>query len=228
MKKQKLATMQTVPDNPLWTAQRLLDSLLEFGSPKMQNIVIKNDFPKESPGVIRIEQLMAVLKAYGAETFTKAAETASRSEDEIIINLLSGELSESRFREVAESLKCESNERLLEDSRSFCRMNACDARAYQRERFFGTLIEYYHELNKLRKFGNGYLTCDKATAISILYSRDLYRQHIEEAHQKVGRLILLLMGEKFEKTFTVEQLIDSYGYPAISEEELSDMEIDWM
>ena len=86
--------MQTTPDNQLWTAQRLLDSLLEFGSPNMQNIVIKNDFPKESPGVIRIEQLMAVLKAYGAETFTNVEENVSRSEDEIIINLLSGELSE--------------------------------------------------------------------------------------------------------------------------------------
>lgn len=78
----------------------------------------------------------------------------------------------------------------------------------------------------MRNFGNDYLTCDKATAISILYSRDLYRQHIEEAYKKVGRLILLLMGEKFEKIFTVEQLIDNYGYPAISEEELRDMEID--
>ena len=223
-----MTTKQTSPDNQLWTAQRLLDSLLEFGSPKMQNIVIKNDFPKESPGVIRIEQLMAVLKAYGAETSTNVEETASRSEDEIIINLLSGELSENRFREVAECLKCESNERLLEDSRSFYRMNTCEARAYQRERFFRILIEYHYKLNKLRNFGNGYLTCDKATAISILYSRDLYRQHIEEAYQKVGRLILLLMGEKFEKTFTVEQLIDNYGYPAISEEELRDMEIDWL
>lgn len=220
--------MQTTPDNQFWTAQRLLDSLLEFGSPNMQNIVIKNDFPKESPGVIRIEQLMAVLKAYGAETFTNVEENVSRSEDEIIINLLSGELSENRFREVAECLKCESNETLLEDSSFFYRMNACEARAYQRERFFRILLEYYYKLKKLRNFGNDYLTCDKATAISILYSRDLYRQHIEEAYKKVGRLILLLMGEKFEKIFTVEQLIDNYGYPAISEEELRDMEIDWL
>lgn len=224
-----MTTTQTAPDNQLWTAQRLLDSLLEFGSPKMQNIVIKNDFPKESPGVIKIEQLMAVLKANGAETFTNDEENASRSQDEIMINLLSGELSENRFREVAECLKCESNEKLLEDlDTSFYRMNAYEARAYQRERFFRILIEYYYKLKKLRDFGNSYLTCDKATAVSILYSRDLYRQHIEEAYRKVGRLILLLMGEKYEKTFTVQQLIDNYGYPAISEEELKDMEIDWL
>lgn len=194
--------MQTVPDNQFWTAQRLLDSLLEYGSPRMQNIVIKNDFPKGLPGVVRIEQLMAVLNAYGAEMYADYEENASRSKEEIIVNLLSCELSENRFREVAECLKCESNERLFkgfDTGRSFYGMNADKTRTFWRERIFRILIEYYYNLKKLRNFGNSYLTCDGATAISILYSRELYHHHIEEAERKLSRLILLLMGKNMRR-----------------------------
>lgn len=41
-------------------------------------------------------------------------------------------------------------------------------------------------------------------------------------NDKIDRVIFLLLGDKYEKTFTVDELRKNYGYPNISDGELSD------
>lgn len=39
-------------------------------------------------------------------------------------------------------------------------------------------------------------------------------------NDKIDRVLLLLLGDKYDKTFTVEELREKYGYPNITDEEL--------
>lgn len=46
--------------------------------------------------------------------------------------------------------------------------------------------------------------------------------------EKVDRLIFLLLGDKYDKTFTVSELKEKYGYPSLSDQELQQVIFDDM
>jgi hypothetical protein len=56
----------------------------------------------------------------------------------------------------------------------------------------------------------------------ICHTRVVNEEIMNLVNDKIDRVIFLLLGDKYEKTFTVGELREKYGYPNISDSELSD------
>ena len=56
-------------------------------------------------------------------------------------------------------------------------------------------------------------------------TRELNHEYLLPLCNIVDRMLILLMGNDYDRTFTVEELYE-FGYPKISDEELFDMKID--
>jgi hypothetical protein len=91
-----------------------------------------------------------------------------------------------------------------------------------------TFLNYRMELLKLERIWSGVLECNMPIGIAINATTFLYRNHITPACKIIDRILVLLMGDDFDKTFTEEELFQ-YGYPDVTDEELYQMEseIEW-
>lgn len=54
----------------------------------------------------------------------------------------------------------------------------------------------------------------------ICHTRLVNKEIMQLVNDKIDRVLLLLLGDKYDKTFTVEELREKYGYPNITDEEL--------
>lgn len=52
-------------------------------------------------------------------------------------------------------------------------------------------------------------------------TKSLYQIHIKPVSEVVDRMLMLLMGDDYDKSFTEEELLP-YGYPDVTDEELED------
>ena len=57
-------------------------------------------------------------------------------------------------------------------------------------------------------------------------TKSLYDRHIKVVCDIIDEMLILLMGDDYDKTFTEKELFQ-YGYPDVTDEELEEMELDW-
>ena len=69
------------------------------------------------------------------------------------------------------------------------------------------------------------MECSQSIGSICELTRDLNRKYLLPLCMIVDRMIILLMGDDYDKTFTIEELY-VYGYPKISDEELYKMEVE--
>jgi hypothetical protein len=62
----------------------------------------------------------------------------------------------------------------------------------------------------------------------VIHAQKQNKQIIEMMAEKVDRVIYLLLGDKYDNSFTLSELRREYGYPAVTDRELRDMIIDEM
>ena len=95
-------------------------------------------------------------------------------------------------------------------------------------RFFKKLFEYRKELFVLDMKWGGVLECSRTMGIVIEATSFLYYKHIKPACEVIDRMLILLMGDDYDKSFTEKELFQ-YGYPDVTDEELYKMEseIEW-
>ena len=124
--------------------------------------------------------------------------------------------------------------RLLKDNLSYrtfkMKVDSPDflERNYEIVCIFQTFLNYRMELLKLERIWSGVLECNMPIGIAINATTFLYRNHITPACKIIDRILVLLMGDDFDKTFTEEELFQ-YGYPDVTDEELYQIEseIEW-
>ncbi len=73
---------------------------------------------------------------------------------------------------------------------------------------------------------SGVLEAPPAGCLAIKAAEEIYFPGVERANAVVDHLIALLMGERFRQSFTEEELIEQYGYPTTTDQELDEWEID--
>ncbi len=93
---------------------------------------------------------------------------------------------------------------------------------HDRLSFFEKLFKYRKELYNLGMIWSGVLECSKTIGMVIEATDSLYQKHIIPACDVIDRMLILLMGDDFDKTFTEKELL-SYGYPDVTDEELYQM-----
>ena len=96
-----------------------------------------------------------------------------------------------------------------------------------RMQLFSLLFRYRLAIYKLATHWNGVLETDIAGGIAIDITRKLYNEKIESINDTLDKLLLLLLGDDFNKTFTEKELLENYDYPNVTDEELHEMDLDY-
>lgn len=196
--------------NGIWNAERILHEYLYF-SHHTQHFK-KIDHTDDSPNGIRMRRFDAVLKAYGKDV-------SDFCENGWII---SQACSQERIDELRQLLSQFSDDytiqRLLNHPRTF--RNDRDIRY-----MFRVLFEYRVALYKVEDFWSGHLEGTQSVALIYYTTRQLYENHIQSICKLIDKLLVLLMGDDFERSFTEEELLP-FGYPDITDDELRHMIVD--
>lgn len=91
-----------------------------------------------------------------------------------------------------------------------------------RQEMFEALLMYRVNLDSINHTHDGVFECSRAFMNGICHTRAINEEIMNLVNDKVDRVIFLLLGDKYEKTFTVDELREKYGYPNMSDSELSD------
>ena len=196
--------------NGVWDANRVLQEYLHFAD-KCGRIK-KIDMADNSPYGIKLRRFATAMKAYGrdVENFNEFEGIISKS------------CSPDKLDEFCLLLKP-----LLENDYHKKLIN--DARFIRGSRdihyLFEALFKYRKCLYEVENVWSGLMECPMSVSMVYYATRDLYTKHIKGISETIDRMLVLLMGDDFNRSFTEEELLP-FGYPDITDEELENMILD--
>lgn len=195
--------------NGIWNAARVLQELLRFTDDRGN--IRSLDLSDDSPYGIKVRRFAATMKAYGKEECLFVGKN----------HLISDICSEEKMKELCLLLK-----RYLHEKFSMV-LAKPDILKGKRERkaLFEALFRYRKSLYKVENTWSGVMECSQTVAIGIKATNSLYQAHIKAASDVLDRMLVLLMGDDYDKTFTETELLP-YGYPDVTDRELQDMILD--
>ena len=193
--------------NGVWDANRILREYIYFADRRGR--VKKIDMSDNSPYGIKLRRFIAAMKAYGREwddlNDVEGIISSSCSPDKL-----------NEFRQLLKSLL--DNDYLKEriDDARFIR-GSIDVSC-----LFEALFEYRKCLYEVDNIWSGLLECPMSVSILASAIKSLYVKRIKEICDTIDRMIVLLMGDDFDRSFTEEELLP-FGYPDVTDDELEDM-----
>ena len=197
----------------IWNAERVMSDCIlyadEFGKlPEIEQWEI------DSPDKVRVLRLIAVLKAYARDTYFS----------DIFCNMMVETCKQEKMDEFCILLKRHlismHAKRILERSNTFIEDES------DRYMIFRMLFRYRKRLLAVERVGAGLLECCSAVYLVYEATNNLTRQNVTPIAEQIDMMLLLLLGENFDRSFTEEELLP-YGYPDVTDEELHQMELDW-
>lgn len=193
----------------IWNAERLLHELLCFSDDRGR--IREMNLSDDSPYGIKVRRFASAMKAYGKEECLYLGNE----------HLVSEACSEEKMEELCLLLK-----QNLQDKFSMV-LAKPDILKGKRERkaLFEALFRYRKNLYKVENTWSGVMECSQTVAIGIKATNSLYQAHIKAASDVLDRMLVLLMGDDYDKTFTETELLP-YGYPDVTDRELQDMILD--
>ena len=90
---------------------------------------------------------------------------------------------------------------------------------------FHNLMEYRRRLYAAEDIWSGMMECSQSIGSIYQMTQGLNSEFLWPLCKIVDKMIILLMGDDYDKTFTEEELYE-YGYPKISDEEIYKMEVE--
>lgn len=96
-----------------------------------------------------------------------------------------------------------------------------DENSYKlRQAMFESLLIYRLQLESIHHAYDGIFECSQGFSYGFTHAHNVNKEIMHLVKDKVDRVIFLLLGDKYDKTFTVSELKEMHGYPAISDQEL--------
>lgn len=196
--------------NGAWDANRVLQEYLHFADKRGR--IKKIDVSDDSPYGIKQRRFAAVMKAYGRdmENFNEFEGIISKS------------CSPDKLEEFRQLLKP------LLDNDYHKELNN-DARFIGGSRdihyLFEALFKYRKCLYEVENVWSGLMECPMSVSMVYYATKGLYTKHIKGVSDTIDRMLILLMGDDFDKSFTEEELLP-FGYPDVTDEELENMILD--
>ena len=196
--------------NGIWNVERILKEYLSLAdnSGHIRNIDLSDD----SPRGIKVRKFVAAMKAYG-----KDINNYNEFED-IVSNSCSPEKIEEFRRLLKENLDDDFQKERVDNPR-FIRGN------WDIPDLFEALFEYRKRLYAVENAWSGYLECPMSVAMVAKVTNSLYQKHIKAVSDIIDRMLVLLMGDDYDKSFTEAELLP-FGYPDVTDRELEDMILD--
>lgn len=195
--------------NGIWNTERLLLELLRFADDR--GSIRRLDAADDSPYGIEVRRFVAVMKAYGKEECLYLGNE----------HLVSDACSEEKMEELCLLLKQNLHDKYSTD---FATPDFLKGIRERRD-LFKTLFQYRKSLDKVENTWSGVMECSHIVAIGIKATDNLYQTHIKAASDILDRMLVLLMGDDYDKSFTEAELLP-YGYPDVTDRELEDMILD--
>ena len=195
--------------NGIWNVERLLQGLLCFVDDRGR--IVDMNLSDDSPYGIKVRRFVAAMKAYGKEECLYVGKE----------HLISEACSEEKMEELCLLLKQNLQDMYSTD------LTKLDILKGKRERkdLFETLFRYRKSLYKVENTWSGVMECSHTVAIGIKATDNLYQAHIKAASDVLDRMLVLLMGDDYDKSFTEAELLP-FGYPDVTDRELEDMILD--
>ena len=69
------------------------------------------------------------------------------------------------------------------------------------------------------------MECSRSVGTFYVVTRNLIHEHIGPLCQIIDRMIILLIGDDYDKSFTERELF-AFGYPDVTDDELFQMDLD--
>lgn len=91
----------------------------------------------------------------------------------------------------------------------------------KRQAMFEALLIYRVKLEDINHAYDGIFEYSRWFENGVNHTRTVNKEIMNLVKAKVDRVIYLLLGDKYDKTFTVDVLREKYGYPNMSDSELS-------
>lgn len=195
--------------NGIWNAERLLQELFRFTDDRGN---IRNlDLSDDSPYGIKVRRFVAAMKAYGKE----------ESLYQGLEYLISDTCSDEKMEELCLLLK----QNLHDDySTALAKPDILEG-IQERRDLFETLFRYRKKLYIVENIWSGVMECSHTIALGIKATNSMYQTHIKAASDILDRMLVLLMGDDYDRSFTEAELLP-YGYPDVTDKELEDMVLD--
>ena len=195
--------------NGIWNADRLLQNLLRFSDDRGE--IRSLNLSDDSPYGIEVRRFVAAMKAYGKEECLHHG----------IEYLISETCSKERMNELCSLLS-----QNLRDNYSTTLTKPDFLKGIlERRNLFKTLFRYRKGLYRVEKNWTGVMECSHVIALGMEVTESLYQTHIKSASDVLDRMLVLLIGDDYDKSFTEAGLLP-YGYPDVTDRELKDMILD--
>ena len=193
----------------IWNAERILHELLLFTDERGD--IISLNLSDDSPYGIKVRRFVAVMKALGKEVNMFC-------DNEHLISIT---CSDEKMNELCQLLR-----QNLDDDYYIALVNPSVLKDIRERRaLFETLLHYRKRLYKVEDIWSGVLECSHVAALGIKATDNIYKTHIKTASDVIDRMLVLLMGDDYDKSFTEAELLP-YGYPDVTDRELEDMILD--
>ena len=196
--------------NGIWNVERILKEYLSLAdnSGHIRNIDLSDD----SPRGIKVRKFVAAMNAYGKDIYYY------NEFEDIVSNSCSPEKIEEFRRLLKENLDDDFQKERVDNPR-FIRGN------WDIPDLFEALFEYRKRLYEVENAWSGYLECPMSVAMVAKATNSLYLKHIKAVSDIIDRMLVLLMGDDYDKSFTEAELLP-FGYPDVTDKELEDMILD--
>ena len=195
--------------NGIWNADRFLKNLLRFTDDrgKIRHLKLSDD----SPYGIEVRRFAAAMKAYGKEECLYLG----------IEHVISETCSEDKMNELCQLLSQNLHDRY------FTALVKPDNLKGLRERrdLFEALFRYRKSLYQVENIWSGMRECSHAVALAYKVTNILNRTQLKTISDIIDRMLVLLMGDDYDRSFSEEKLLP-FGYPNVTDEELEDMILD--
>ena len=195
--------------NGIWNVERLLQGLLCFTDDRGE--IRSLNLSDDSPYGIKVRRFAAAMKAYGKEECLYVGNE----------HLISDTCSDEKMEELCLLLK-----QNLHDEHSIVLVKPDILKGIrERKDLFETLFRYRKSLYKVENTWSGVMECSHTIALGIKVTNSIYQTHIKAASNVLDRMLVLLMGDDYDKSFTEAELLP-FGYPDVTDRELEDMILD--
>lgn len=204
----------------VWDAKRIFVGCLWY-SDEEGNIPY-SEVDEESSDGIRRKRFYAALRAYGKieKEFLMDYDMGYRIGD-MTYGLLSKTRSQEKIDELRELLK----QNLRYD---YFKRFVDDPDFLENEHdllyTYKSLFKYRKELLSLDMKWYCVLECCKSMGMIIEVTTTLFQKQIRPVCDVIDKMLILLLGDDYDRTFTEEELFQ-YGYPDVTDEELYQMEL---
>lgn len=195
--------------NGIWNAERLLQGFLYFSDDRGR--IRDLNLSEDSPYGIEVRRFAAALKAYGKEECLYVGNE----------HLISNACSDDKMEELYLLLKQNLHDKYSTDLAKPDILKGIR----ERKNLFETLFRYRKSLYGVENTWAGVMECSHTVAIGIKTTDNLYQAHIKAASDVLDRMLVLLMGDDYDKSFTEAELLP-FGYPDVTDRELEDMILD--